>query len=60
MTYEYYCNCCGVQIAIKQSIKDDPLKSCPNCSQEALEKILSPVPSILKGTGWYKTDYKGK
>ena len=38
---------------------DDPLKVCPNCSQETLKKILYPAGVVFKGSGFYTTDYKG-
>ena len=41
-----------------QGIKDDPLKSCPEC-MGPLQKMLYPVGVIFKGSGFYTTDYRG-
>lgn len=47
----------GDIIEINQKINDDPLTICPE-TQEEIERIISPSSFQLKGTGWYKTDYK--
>lgn len=41
-----------------QGINDDPLKKCPECDKNKLEKMLSAPAFHLKGTGWYATDFK--
>ena len=56
--YDYMCEC-GHNFAVTQSIKDEPLKVCEKCGGE-LQKIISGTSFILKGTGWYETDYKKK
>ncbi len=38
-----------------QSMKDDPLKECPECGT-SVRKILHPAGIIFKGSGWYITD----
>ncbi|TAH52963.1 MAG: zinc ribbon domain-containing protein [Chloroflexota bacterium] len=38
-----------------QSMKDDPIKECPECGA-AVRKILHPAGIIFKGSGWYITD----
>lgn len=38
-----------------QSMKDDPIKECPECGT-AVRKILHPAGIIFKGSGWYITD----
>lgn len=38
-----------------QSMKDDPIKECPECGA-ALRKIFHPAGIIFKGSGWYITD----
>ena len=39
-------------------MSDAPLKECPECGEEALEKLVSAAPFRLKGGGWYETDFK--
>ena len=52
MKYQYKCFNCGHQFEIKQSIKDDKLKECPECKQEKLERIISAPSVIYKGNNW--------
>lgn len=54
--YEYQCPACGRQTEVlHQSRKAVPPK-CPECQGE-MKKIISPTAFILKGEGWYVTDY---
>jgi putative FmdB family regulatory protein len=53
--YEYQCPKCGV-VEVMQRITEDPLKRCPNCKSK-VERIMSRSSFILKGSGWYATDY---
>lgn len=41
-----------------QKISDEPLASCPACSQDTLKKRISAAGFRLKGGGWYETDFK--
>jgi putative FmdB family regulatory protein len=54
--YEYECNGCGKRHEIMQKITDSPLTKCPDCGAE-LKKVISNTSFVLKGTGWYMTDY---
>jgi putative FmdB family regulatory protein len=56
--YEYRCNKCGVFEAM-QGIKEAPLKKCPTCKSK-VERQMSRGSFILKGSGWYATDYARK
>ena len=57
--YEYEClNCAEVHEALRK-FSDKPLSKCPKCSG-TLKKLISNTSFILKGTGWYKTDYASK
>ena len=54
--YEYQCRKCrGVTEKI-QGMQDPPLRKCPSCGGK-LEKMMSPGAFVLKGTGFYSTDY---
>ena len=57
-TYEYACKSCAHEWEFEQSIKDDPLKVCPNCHQETARRQISRGTGfILKGGGWYSDLY---
>lgn len=56
--YEYECSQCKKKTELVQKFSDPPAEMCPHCGKKGLVKALS-LPSFqLKGTGWYKTDYK--
>ena len=60
-TYDYECHGCGRSMEIFQRMSDDPLKKCPECGEEKLErKIGAGAGIIFKGSGFYETDYKRK
>jgi len=54
--YEYECLSCGKQCEVIQKFNDDPLNSCPDCGGD-MHKLISQTSFVLKGTGWYVTDY---
>ncbi len=57
--YEYQCSGCNKILEIIQKISDAPLKECPECKGE-LRKMISNTSFVLKGGGWYVTDYPSK
>ncbi len=57
--YEYECKKCGKHFEFWQKITEEPIKVCPECGGE-LMKLISESGFILKGTGWYVTDYARK
>lgn len=57
--YEYECTNCNKIHEIIQKFNDEPLKNCPICGGE-LRKLISQSSFILKGSGWYVTDYSRK
>ncbi len=57
--YEYECLDCGRPTEAFQRISDGPLKVCPECGGR-LKKLLSNTSFVLKGSGWYLTDYARK
>ena len=56
--YEYKCSNCGHQFEKIQKFSDEPLKKCPNCDKNTLNKLISRPSFRLKGGGWYETDFK--
>lgn len=56
--YTYRCETCGVRFDQRQSFTDQPLTTCPECSEQSLRKVIAPVGIVFKGSGWYATDHK--
>jgi putative FmdB family regulatory protein len=57
-TYEYICRACGHEWEAFQSMKDAPLKKCPECRKlKAKRQISLGGGFILKGGGWYADLY---
>jgi putative FmdB family regulatory protein len=56
--YEYKCDKCGI-VEVMQRITEDRLEKCPNCNGN-VERIISHTSFVLKGSGWYATDYANK
>ena len=57
--YEYECKNCGFKFEVWQKITEEPLKTCKKCGGE-VRRLISNTSFILKGTGWYVTDYARK
>jgi putative FmdB family regulatory protein len=57
--YEYKCKKCNKEFEKLQKFSDLPVKKCPECGGKAI-RLISHSSFILKGTGWYATDYGGK
>jgi putative FmdB family regulatory protein len=57
--YEYRCLKCEKEQEFLQKFSDDPITTCPECGGE-LEKLISSNSFVLKGSGWYMTDYGTK
>lgn len=59
-TYDYQCDACGHTFEAFQSMKDDALQTCPQCSENALRRLISGGTGIIfKGSGFYVNDSKG-
>jgi len=55
-TYDYQCEACGRTYEVRQRISAAPLTTCQYC-QGPIRRLLAPAAFILKGRGWYVTDY---
>jgi len=55
-TYEYDCPRCPRVFEVRQRISAPPLTTCDRCGGP-VHRLLSATPFILKGGGWYVTDY---
>jgi putative FmdB family regulatory protein len=56
--YEYECGNCRFYVEVLQKISEQPLKKCPSCGKNRLNKLVSAPVFRLKGSGWYETDFK--
>lgn len=61
-TYDYKCEKCQNEFEIFQSITADHLTECPdkNCGGKIKKLISKGSGFVLKGSGFYQTDYKNK
>ncbi|NUN93817.1 MAG: zinc ribbon domain-containing protein [Verrucomicrobiae bacterium] len=67
-TYEYACQKCGKTLEVVQSMKADPLRTCPKekCGRKPwgkgrLKRLLSAGAGLIfKGSGFYITDYRSE
>lgn len=58
-TYDYRCTACRHTFEQFQSMKDAPLRKCPKCGKNALERLIGTGAALLfKGSGFYQTDYR--
>jgi len=60
--YEYECEKCGVTFEAMQNISAKPLKTCNGlgCDDKdngKVHRVVSASGFILKGSGWYTSDY---
>lgn len=58
--YEYRCGDCGHELEALQKLSDPKLTTCPECGRETLTKLVSASAFVLKGSGWYQTDFRDK
>lgn len=59
-TYEYVCRSCDHRFEKRQSFSAKPLRTCPECGQKSLQKVIFPTGVVFKGSGFYVTDSKAK
>lgn len=57
--YEYYCHNCDYIFEELNKGYTEKTMECPVCGQQA-QRLISNTSFILKGTGFYETDYKRK
>jgi putative FmdB family regulatory protein len=59
-TYHYRCNSCGFEEEVFQRMTDNALTTCSKCGTESYERVISAEGGfVLKGSGFYSTDYCG-
>jgi putative FmdB family regulatory protein len=57
--YDYRCDECGHRFSAVRSYSEGPVEKCPNCGKRPRRLITTPA-IVFKGSGWYKTDSRGK
>lgn len=55
-TYDYECESCEHRFEVFQSMKDDPVKNCPECGGAVRRVVSGGAGIIYKGSGFYSTD----
>jgi len=55
--YEYECGSCGERFEVVQKFSDPSIAECNLCHGTNVRKVLSIPAFVLKGSGWYVTDY---
>ncbi|MCP4676000.1 MAG: zinc ribbon domain-containing protein [Deltaproteobacteria bacterium] len=58
--YEYHCNACDHEFEVMQKITEGPIRKCEKCGRLKAKRMISQTSFILKGSGWYVTDYSSK
>lgn len=58
-TYDYVCSECGYRFEKFQQMKDEPIRVCPQCHKESVQRLIGGGNGFLfKGSGFYITDYR--
>lgn len=55
--YEYECRGCGHEWDELEKISDSPKRKCPSCGALKAKRLVSRSSFVLKGSGWYVSDY---
>ncbi|MBM4373350.1 MAG: zinc ribbon domain-containing protein [Deltaproteobacteria bacterium] len=55
--HEYRCAACGHSFEVWTMFHDEP--RCPSCGDTRVSRQISQTSFVLKGSGWYATDYRG-
>ena len=60
-TYDYQCKQCNHRWELFQSIKDKPIRKCPECGKLKAQRIIGAGAGIIfRGSGFYQTDYRSE
>ncbi|AWV91372.1 FmdB family zinc ribbon protein [Bradymonas sediminis] len=55
--YKYECTECGHHFEDLRSFSEPDPEECPSCQADAVQKLITGGNFVLKGSGWYVTDY---
>jgi putative FmdB family regulatory protein len=59
-SYDYECTKCGHSFELEQKISAPPRERCPECRGKVVRVISGGGGVILKGKGFYATDYRSE
>jgi putative FmdB family regulatory protein len=59
-TYTYRCKGCSHEFEVQQRMTDEKLIHCPECQEDALERVIGANPVIFRGDGWDRNMSQGK
>ncbi|MCP4703946.1 MAG: zinc ribbon domain-containing protein [candidate division Zixibacteria bacterium] len=59
-TYEYKCDNCGYEFEEFQKMSDSAIEVCPECKGKTRRMISGGAGFLLKGSGFYSTDYRSE
>jgi putative FmdB family regulatory protein len=54
--YEYQCESCSRRFEVMQRMTEPHLATCEQCGGQ-VRRLISQTSFVLKGGGWYVTDY---
>jgi putative FmdB family regulatory protein len=54
--YEYQCESCNRRFEVMQRMTEPLLATCEKCGGH-VRRLISQTSFVLKGSGWYVTDY---
>ena len=57
--YDYRCTACDTVFEIEHGMREHPDVTCPECGAPAT-RVFDPSGIVLKGSGFYNTDQRGK
>ena len=58
--YDYSCVSCGHKFERFESMNDDKMKKCPKCNKKKSKRLLGKGSFILKGKGFFNTEYRNE
>jgi len=56
--YEFQCKNCGEILEKLMKVSDPNPEKCEICEKGPMVKLMSKTHFVLKGQGWYETDFK--
>ncbi|MFN0090336.1 MAG: FmdB family zinc ribbon protein [Acidimicrobiales bacterium] len=59
-TYEFRCKSCDDRFEIVRSFTEEGDPACPSCGATDTAKVFGNIAVTFKGSGFYKTDSRGK
>lgn len=57
--YDYKCDECETVVEVQKSFSDPDQELCATCGAE-MSKVYTPIGVTFKGSGFYRTDSRGK